>query len=209
MAHCTEHNNDKLRIRSPEERLQHAQGLREARDIFNALGVPFLIGGGTLLGAYREGAFIPWDWDVSLNVKYEDVRHVSEQLRAAFQDAGFAFDPDQNSEDADGWKLAVSKYGMKYEVLSWRRKGAWRVRRGKRLAPHFFDQATEITFYDEVYPCFGPIEEFLTHHYGDWQTRKRTADKREYNSPAFYEPAPLTERLRKLLGGLLRGQLQR
>lgn len=189
-------SEEKLRIRTPEEREQHADGLKELKTILDSKNVPFFLGGGTLLGAYRDGGFIPWDWDISINLRFEDVKGRNRELVEAFVAEGFVIDESQTRSVKDGWKISLFKYGIKYELLSWHLKESWRYRRGKRIEDRFFTCAESISFYGQIFPCFGPIEDFLTHHYGDWRTPKRTADKREYNSPEFYAPPSLSKRIK-------------
>ncbi len=182
--HSKKHNENQLRIRSRDERIKHAHGLKEAKKILDDLNIPFYLGGGTLLGAYRENDFVPWDWDVEVDFRYEDVKRKLEAIKSEFLKTGFELEGARTKKK--NWKLKFKKYGTSYELIAWYKKGKLRLRRHKKMKNKFFKESTHITFYEEVFPCLGPIEEFLTHRYGDWQTRKRTAVKEEYRSPDFY-----------------------
>ncbi len=180
---CQE-QNAKLRIRSKEERLKHALGMMEAKKIFENLNIPFYMGGGTLLGAYRENDFIPWDWDIEFDFKYEEVKKKREDIKSAFKKAGFKLKGERTKKK--NWKLTFEKYGTSYELMGWYKKGGLRRRRHNKIKDKFFREYTFIEFYGEKFPCLAPIEEFLTYHYGDWHEPKRTSVKDEYLSPEFF-----------------------
>ena len=42
-----------------------------------------------------------------------------------------------------------------------------------------------IKFKNDYYNCPGPVDEFLTHMYGDWRTPKKTKNKSEYLNQKF------------------------
>lgn len=54
--------------------------MREFDRVAKALGVPYFLAYGTLLGAVRHEGFIPWDWDVDVVVHYSDI----DRLRTGF-----------------------------------------------------------------------------------------------------------------------------
>jgi hypothetical protein len=189
--------HNKLRIRSPSERLLHARGLLEAKEVLEGLGIPFLLGGGTLLGAYRDGGFIPWDWDASINVRTEHVLHLQGEIEAEFSLRGFV--TAKARPETERWKLALEKYDFTYEILAWHLRGDQRLRYKWRMPNRHFEEAETIQFYGTLYPCFGPIEDYLEWHYGDWKTPKRTADKEAYNAPEFWAPPRIDGQSQKWL----------
>ena len=40
-------------------------------------GIPYMLGGGSALGAVRHGGFIPWDDDLDVNVYRKDIDRIS------------------------------------------------------------------------------------------------------------------------------------
>lgn len=70
------YGNQKLIIISKERqelRKQSFQNLSDFKEVFDRLGIPFALAHGTLLGAYRDGDFLPddeMDVDISIDEKY-------------------------------------------------------------------------------------------------------------------------------------------
>lgn len=170
-----------LRDRSPEELALQAKGLIEAKEIFEDLGIPYYLSDGTLLGAYRDGDFIPWDWDVSCCFLYEDVRDKESDLQAAFLGAGFELT--KKIRNKKNWKQVYRKYNTTYEFCSWYLEGSWRYRVNWQLPKRFFEKPELIEFYGILFPCLAPIEEYLEFQYGEWQIPKREDRKDVYLHP--------------------------
>ena len=59
-----------MRTIPPMDVTMAAALLREAKEVFDELGVVFFLRQGTCLGAVRDGAFIPWDDDIDLGSIY-------------------------------------------------------------------------------------------------------------------------------------------
>jgi hypothetical protein len=63
-----------------------AETLRYTDALLVTHGIPYWISCGTLLGALRHGGFVPWDDDIDINIRLEDVprlRALEPQLGAA------------------------------------------------------------------------------------------------------------------------------
>jgi len=194
--------NEKIRIRNSDELYLQSLGLIEAKTIFEELKIPYYLAAGTLLGAYREKDFIPWDWDVQCQFKYEDVVDNFEALIKAFESKGFELIKKNNTKKK--WKLCFKKYGTEYEFTSWYLKGEWRLRYTWKLPKSFFENQDLITFYGKEFTTFSPIESYLEYHYGDWWVPKRESDKEIYNSSEFYSKSKLFRRLSSLPAKILK-----
>ena len=64
--------------------------LRDAKSVLQRNNVVFWLDSGTLLGALREGDFIPWDHDIDLGCwKQKDDFEVKQKLKQKFQELGY------------------------------------------------------------------------------------------------------------------------
>lgn len=200
--HVAESFDPKVRVRSEQELQTQAEGLALLSSTLDRLGVLHLLSGGTLLGAARERDFIPWDWDVEVSVRSEDVSGRLHEIADALIGSGFTLVGRDASPD--NLKLVLDREGAVFELQAYRRNGDWRTRREYRTAQRFFDGATAIELRGRIYPCVGPIDDYLTDRYGDWRTPLRTADKSAYLAPSYFRRPAWQRRLRALATALLR-----
>lgn len=185
MSAVREHDLEKkIRIRSEAELELQAKGLIESKNIFQNLGIPYFLASGTLLGAYRNNKFIPWDWDVQCCFRFEDVADKGDHLVEAFEAIGFQLI--ERNDRRSKWKQVFRKYNTDYEFTAWYLQRKWRYRTDFRLPSHFFQEGYSIEFYNDTFQCFGPVEEYLEFNYGDWKVPKREAVKEKYLNAKFY-----------------------
>jgi len=170
--------NQKVRIRSRYELDLQLQGLVELQQALDDLGIPFRLGGGTLLGIVRDRKLIPWDWDLEVNLLVEQVFlrriTVEQSLRAA------GFSVLRANRTMINFKFKLEKYGAVYEVRAWQRIGGHRYRRHYRLPVGLFHGIGAVDLDGHVFPTFADPDAYLTYQYGDWRTPVRTADKSVY-----------------------------
>ena len=196
-------SNDKIRLRSDEELASQNRGLKEIKKIFEDLCIPYYLSSGTLLGAVRERNFIRWDWDVQCYVRTEDAYERREEILNAFKRAGFQISKYDSSYK--NLKYTLLKYGAKYEITAWWKKGSMRYRtRYSQVPAYFFDNPDTIEFLGETYTCMTPAEKYLEHCYGDWRTPKREVDKRKYLNESFYKYPLWMRRIIELFISIMR-----
>ncbi len=82
--------NDALYTLSQEDisRMQHIL-LSMAKDmaaVCEKNDIPYLLGGGSALGARRHQGFIPWDDDMDINVRRQDIDHLMQLIAEEYPD---------------------------------------------------------------------------------------------------------------------------
>lgn len=177
---------EKIRLRSDGELSLQNRGLQEVKKILEELNISYYLSSGTLLGAIREKNFIRWDWDVQCYLVTEESFPRKEEIRDAFLKEGFNLD--SYNASYKNLKFVFIKYGARYEITAWWKKGGMRYRaQYSQIPARFFENPATINFLGATYPCMTPPEEYLEHCYGDWKTPKREADKSKYLNPKFYK----------------------
>lgn len=58
--------------------------LCDVADVCEKYRIPYMLGGGTALGAVRHGGFIPWDEDIDINVPKKHTHELCEFIRKEF-----------------------------------------------------------------------------------------------------------------------------
>ena len=94
--------------------------LFDIADLCAKLDIPFLLGGGTALGAVRHKGFIPWDDDVDINVERRYIKTLLDAIEAEYGDKYLVMAPDR-TEDYVYTFCQVQKRGTTFrESLSQR-----------------------------------------------------------------------------------------
>ena len=186
-----------------------AERLKLVKRIFDEQGVHFWIGSGTLLGAVREGRFIPWDDEMDTagvigmhGLDMDTIYRVGE----AFRSNGFYPRIRPNVRHVS---VALVKDGIRtdwtcHKIVNGR---AYEFP-GVELPLHLFETLGEIEFIGERFRTPNPPEEYLRRKYGpDWRTPKGPG----FESDVVGEVAEdaLLDRGPRLLRRLSRGLLPR
>ena len=190
---------NKLRIRSAEELSLQMVGLVTLAEVLSKHLARWYLSGGTLLGACRDGDFIPWDWDVEVTVLTEEVQPKEGAVLKALLEAGFVISASDSSRE--NFKIVASGWGTAYEILGRYLKGdgAARARLTTEVPAHFFESQEVVAFRGHSFPAPSPAEDFLEALYGDWRTPLKTADKHAYfSSQAYIKGSRLALRIAQL-----------
>lgn len=176
---------NRLRIRSEAELELQQDGLDKIFQGLAGLGVEAFLSGGTLLGAVRANDFIPWDWDVAVSVRLEEILPVANSVRELLEETGFSVKKFNTSRT--NWKLVLTKDNAIFELKAFRRFGSRRLRRDYFTFDQFFQGTCHVMLRGRKYRSMCPPEAYLEHAYGrDWQTPVRTDDKEVYISRASW-----------------------
>ena len=169
MNYANRQEISKLRLRTESELDLQLGGLLDIVRAFSDSALPYFLGDGTLLGAIRERDFIPWDWDVGIYVRYEDLSPRLVELSKAIEARGFrvAIVGGRNV------KMNCFRDGAKFEVAAWRLRGRLRVRNGWRIPDGYFGLPSIVTLRGHSFPGMTNPERFLEYLYGDWKTPNR------------------------------------
>ena len=180
---------------SPEELEARHKGLVELAGILEGTGVRYLLLDGALLGAVRDGAFIPWDWDVDLGIYAESAEGKVWKLLDRASEAGFRV----KLVRFGYMRLDLEKDGAEFTLQFYYEEGGLR-RAGVIVHPkEFFDETAELEFLGRRYPCPREKEKMLAHQYGsDWQTPKKVGEgtpMNKYIARECFKRDPLRKRI--------------
>ena len=181
--------NHIIRDRTKEETILIKKDFSELIKILESISVNFFIDSGLLLGIYRDGDIIRWDWDIEISLLEDEFINKLDNVIDKVKEKKFIV----HKIDKKLNKLEIYR-SLPYEIFSFTFK-AWKyekknssyVRREFRIPEKFFLNKQKITFLDFELNCPGPIEEYLEFMYGDWKTPKRSNNMEEYLTKNFYK----------------------
>tara|TARA_Y100000768_G_scaffold521_1_gene390 strand:+ start:25542 stop:26978 length:1437 start_codon:yes stop_codon:yes gene_type:complete len=174
----------KLKDLDNETLLKRQIGLVDLADTLDQLEIPFMLSDGVLLGAVRDGGFIPWDWDVEISIKVEDIFNKSDSLLEQLKKNDF--DLDKINLVWDNYKVNAYKHGTKFSLIGFYEEGEYRMRSAWKYPKIFFDRLEKFVFLNRTYHVPSPPESYLEFQYGDWRTPLRDNVKRNYLTSDVY-----------------------
>ena len=139
--------------------------LEDCLKVFNNNNLEFSLCMGTLLGAFRNGDFIDWDYDIDVAVKYEDKTSILDCI-PEFEKFGIKVCR------YDGALLSLERnnsyidfYFFKKYYYLWRKCVPGIVTRNS-----FIEDTKKINFLGTEYNIPSETDGYLKYHYGDWKT---------------------------------------
>lgn len=190
MSHRT---REKTYVRSEAELELQREALRHMARTLEGASFNYYLSSGTLLGIVRDGDLIPWDWDLGLYFKTEEIWGRLPELCQLLVDAGFVVERCEMFYKSSREVKVVARFdGIKFELLSWSMNGAFRMRRSRRIPAHIFEGNSSVVFFDHSFTTFLHPTDYLEWAYGDWKIPLRTADKSVYLSDNYSADASAT-----------------
>ena len=180
---------------------------RFAHDLLTRHGVLHWLDYGALLGAVREGAFIPWDNDVDLGVLGREMGKLTD-LAGEVKTAGYHLD---GSDPFGVIRINYSKINEQHvDLIPWYESGdvltttmrwedEWIGMGDNQSFPRaFIERLDDVLLYGERFPAPSPVDRFLAEHrYGcDYMRPGRTMSSVELPT---LRPQELTPAVRNLL----------
>lgn len=159
-----------------EDRLK---GLNEVVKILDQEKISYRIAAGTLLGFYRDNAFIPWDNDVDIFFNVVDIFNKKNNLIKIIKKKGFELILTNKINNYKCFGFRAMKYGTRYEFSGFHERGKYMVSLPKwnigwKYPKGLFNSLGRIKFRNYEYMTFSDIEAFLILQYGNWKQPKRT-----------------------------------
>ena len=144
--------------------------LHQAHRLGKLDGCKYWLGGGTVLGLYRQDDFIPGDTDIDIEV--EGYPGIDSDLIVTFSDMDLirtVYDKDRPMQIAFIYKDVI------FDVYVWWREGDFMVNHNDcgtmRIPARFYDELAWLQCQYGEFPTPWPIEEYLAIRYGkDWET---------------------------------------
>jgi len=153
--------------------------LFEIADVAEAVRIPFMLYGGTCLGAVREGKFIDVDEDIDFACLSEDFIHIAQYIADAFAEAGMQVELVDHRHDRP-WSgipygIKLHKHGINSDFFCHTSIG------GRRFVPshlgeyclvhkaEHLEQLVTVDFYGRPFHIPREYTRFLEDKYGDWK----------------------------------------
>ena len=110
----------------------------------------------------------------------DQIYSIKDDLSTEFTYSGFKVSKYVDTYDSLKWELI--KYNSTYELVGFYREREWMYRLGKgiKVPAYLFEKHYDLFFLGKLYQTVSDPKKYLEFCYGDWQTPKRTSNKKEY-----------------------------
>lgn len=145
------------------------KNLRLAKEVLESCNSKYWIIGGLLLGFYRDNDFIPWDWDIDIDMFSENMRDSYDDLAQRFMDVGFIVRRNHQFPDIK-INLFRKKDRITIRGLFKDESGRYLMSKVDRYPIEFFQKTDYIEFQGNRYPAPHPIKKYILYLYGkNWK----------------------------------------
>lgn len=184
--------------------------LKDVMAVFKKFNVRAFLAYGAVLGAVRDGDFIPWDDDIDIDVIDKIDIETRKAIGGTLADLGFKFQPisfnvfgrmeltavsDNGgcAYDGDGdTGIIVCQRNFKFSIFFYQEEGDEYVCtpkiNAKKLISNlkkFYVKPDYVKLHGEKFMTPAPLKEYLTYLYGDWKKPVRDFHAPQY--PARHE----------------------
>ena len=182
-------NSEWLKIRPsvisepPYSAIDREKVLKDTFKVLNRINVKFWLSGGSLLGAIRENEFIAWDGDIDLLMMVEDFLPVMHEVKSRLISEGFVVRLNPSKKFP---KASFFKNGFKVSIGALLKKNKWRIRPLTKCPAYLFESEEFIEFKNMKFRVPSPVEDYLTHVYGDWRTPNKSSKYNDYINADYF-----------------------
>lgn len=143
-------------------------GLIDIYDIFKEIEVEMYLSAGTLLGATRDGDFIPWDWNISVCCKSEQFDQKLKRFCELLLSKDFRFKITRKGQYIC---IKARKNSIVYIIENLILINGWRTRPYNKWLDKFLNKTDYKKIQGIDFPCPHPAEKLCEWLYGEnWRT---------------------------------------
>jgi len=166
-------------IERPKDMVRRRKNLEAVAAVLDTIGVRWWLYEGALLGFYRDGDFIAWDFDVDILMDSTYMVENYAKICGAVSETGLTAKEDARTRVGIRPKIKVDSDGEPISINGYRFTETEVVREPYRFPLEWWSDGT-IEQWGVKYPCPTPIEDYLEAAYGCWKTPICSGNPNEY-----------------------------
>jgi phosphorylcholine metabolism protein LicD len=159
-----------------ENEQNKANHMHELKEIFDELGIPFMLGYGLVLSYVRNKRFIFNDGDIDFIVKKEDIKGKESALLQKLVETEHVNFRDFGDENRLWCNKDVNGYSSEFDLYVYPKHEVWRYEYFHKFHKYLmypkepFENPLKVTFYGKEYLIPNPPEEYVRTVYGtNWR----------------------------------------